>query len=1346
MAGYEDTRQKIISTLMGRPVGTEIQPENHQDYALNMLDYIRSLELIATSTLIGVAESNTTPVQPNSSRVCYIAGVAQNQTVVFENFIDENGNPISVTTGDMEGFFIILLWNTQYWSAQTFSTNIISQSESATFYYRYNIRKTYASIALMNADVSSPIGTDGKYIKVGDIVTVVNSTTPSENGIYSYEGATDGWKYQSSFNFQLSQTTGSDPNVAMSQLAVSTELSYINTLIDKKKTENSTPTAVWRFLNFANNLGEVWVYFDVPDNTSSFIWYDGNTYKGGIAAKKWVKIDTTNVSKFRVYLKTSTNCQVTLKVIKQSVIQDFLKSYCDDTALSISDARIDNALNSVLSIDQNKTQLSTDTYFNFSFSGNFKKGTKITILLTSSDNSDVFQVATLYKANGIWKSFVNAVTFNGSLVTNIIPEDCTNIVLQKNPYQKTNDFTYHVVCNVYNGVNNVIGNLYDIIIYNASVSSNANNINSQNIQANIESIGLPIRLHGSLRNGTGVFVKGTGIINPLNVTCRIHMYPGDIIHAKWSAAYWTPASFEDMNGNVTVVSSLTGYNGEGEYTAVSEGYFMVWSASGVVDCWKTNIINKNETNWKHSVDSSLESILTNVETIQADLDDVQFSLSKIDSTLTEKIIIAENQITNYSGSYTNARPFNILLTDVIITKGILPSNILFSFSVENRTLTSGFIEWVDENGVIHDDSISSVLKSQEGNLYNYEFPLISKPGAVIYRVLIQVSGTASPSTPHIFTLKEVSYQDYIDVKQLKNLSPDTVVNYIRNGYNFMNHIVVKKDGTGDFTTIQDAINSITDASPAKQYDIQVWDDYEITDLTELFLVGSPNQKNTNVNPTSSVALVITKNWVNIRGMKGGGNILYIESPSDLSSASFQNIQTIYPMGNVIIDNFYVGIKGGRYAIHQESGGSKNHPDYHAHTIYMNLIIEHKGNESYANGNGWTSTMAQANGTTSGLKQTYINCKWISANNIPFYAHTNSDFDEPNEQTMINCSMICTKPGVKISEITSYWGDIGSGQKSVMKFIGCSIPRFNAGGYGGTRGTETTNELRVKYGYNGGSIFQGYSNAPMAVSLGSKPVLTFAAVNNNIPVKVIGGTAYDLIWGKTWKTIKESLTNKCFTFGSIRMSEAQAWASNSQVFCLPFYLGNCVSSPKTLILEVGEQQYTITFNKNYMTSDGSSYDWSTIPAVSNSQVIADINSSNPTVFQAYFNSPLSEVFTFEDCMELGINVDSVAWTSGKCLVRSLLGHQNWKLSQDGDMVEGIAGEFLAPSVANVGDNPCGKILYPTKSYFPISLFGLSGVTAGNLYKAGADGTLVITTNRSEASFVAVDSGYLIGIRR
>lgn len=566
------------------------------------------------------------------------------------------------------------------------------------------------------------------------------------------------------------------------------------------------------------------------------------------------------------------------------------------------------------------------------------------------------------------------------------------------------------------------------------------------------------------------------------------------------------------------------------------------------------------------------------------------------------------------------------------------------------------------------------------------------------------------------------------------------------GYSAMTPITVKKDGTGNFTTIQEAINSITDASISKQYDIQVYDDWEVYDLKELWRVNDIKNKNQEDNPTVTVALVTTKNYVHIRGMKGGGNKLYVESPNNLASDSFQRIQTIYPMGNCIINNFYVGIKGGRYAIHQESGGSKTHLDYHAHTIYMNLVVEHKGNESYPNGSGWTSTMAQANGTTSGLKQTYINCKWISALPTPFYTHTNSEFDEPNEQTMINCSMICTKQNVKIGDLGPYWGDIGSGQKSIMKFVGCSIPRFNMGGYGGTRGEETTNNVRVKYGQNGGSIIQGQGNTPMAVSVGYKPVLTFNAVDNNVPLKVTGGTAYDLIWGSTWETIKESAASQCYAFGSIRLAAALSWAKNSQVFCLAYYLGNCAASPKTLTLEVGSTSYTITFNKNYMTADGSAYSWNTVPAISDSQIIADINAVNPTVFKANFNSPLAEVFTFEDCMELGINIDTSAWTAGKCLVRNLYGHQNWKLAQDGDIVEGVAGEFLAPSVANVGDNPCGKILYPTKSYFPVSLFGLSGVTAGNLYKAGADGTLVLTTDRSEASFVAVDSGYLFGIRR
>ena len=187
MAGYDDTYNMIISTLMGRPNGTEIQPENHQAFALNMLEYIRSLELLANAPFIGVATPTTQPVQPDDTRACYIAGVAQDRTTIFQNFRDMNGDPISITNGEMEACLVIFVWNAQYWSAETVPTNIISSADQAYFFYNLTIRKTYDSVSAMNADVSAPVGNDGKYIKVGEIVSVHNEDDPTEDAIYSWE-------------------------------------------------------------------------------------------------------------------------------------------------------------------------------------------------------------------------------------------------------------------------------------------------------------------------------------------------------------------------------------------------------------------------------------------------------------------------------------------------------------------------------------------------------------------------------------------------------------------------------------------------------------------------------------------------------------------------------------------------------------------------------------------------------------------------------------------------------------------------------------------------------------------------------------------------------------------------------------------------------------------------------------------------------------------------------------------------------------------------------------------------------------------------------------------------------
>ena len=185
--GYEDTRQKILSTLMQRPNGTEIQPDNHQDFALSLLEYVRSVELISGSTLIGVAYEDTIPVQSNTANEAYVAGVAQQRTATYENFRDKYGEPISVTTGEMEAKLVILTWNRQYWEKQEISANIISQADEAFFFYALTIRKTYSSKAVMQADVISPIGNNGKTIKQGEVVSVHNESNESEDAVYSYE-------------------------------------------------------------------------------------------------------------------------------------------------------------------------------------------------------------------------------------------------------------------------------------------------------------------------------------------------------------------------------------------------------------------------------------------------------------------------------------------------------------------------------------------------------------------------------------------------------------------------------------------------------------------------------------------------------------------------------------------------------------------------------------------------------------------------------------------------------------------------------------------------------------------------------------------------------------------------------------------------------------------------------------------------------------------------------------------------------------------------------------------------------------------------------------------------------
>jgi len=554
------------------------------------------------------------------------------------------------------------------------------------------------------------------------------------------------------------------------------------------------------------------------------------------------------------------------------------------------------------------------------------------------------------------------------------------------------------------------------------------------------------------------------------------------------------------------------------------------------------------------------------------------------------------------------------------------------------------------------------------------------------------------------------------------------------GYSAMKPVKVKKDGTGDFTTIQQAVNSITDAAVNRQYDVQVYDDFDITDLTQLWLVNNPTAHNASAtNPAAPIALVVTKNWVHIRGM-GSPKRLYIESPKTLAANSFQQVQTIYPKGNVIINNFYVGIKGGRYAIHQESGGSKTSDDYHSTTVYRNLRIEHKGNRTADGYNSkWASVMAQANGTTSGLKMIYVNCEWVTVDTaVPYYSHSNADFDEPNELAFINCRML-TKGAFSMGTINPYWGDIGSGQKSTVKIIGCNFGKFSIGN--SIRSTETALTAANKWDC-GGAYLEGYGNTPFVANTERPDVLCFKTVKNDVDIRVTGGTAKDSIFGGPLAEQAGAADAPGLAWGEIRVEEPGASLGASQIFNLPYRLGNCASAPKTLIITVGGTDYTITFNKNYMTAGGSAYSWNTVPALSCSSILADINAAFPAVFTCGRGEQL-QTYSFVDCMEKGVNLSAATLKLNKGVVRdnSVNTYNAWRLSQPGEKAEGIVGQRINP--LKNGNCSEGNIVLTRKTLIPASILGLS-VTGGKFYTCSADGTFVETAAPSEATFVAMDN--------
>ena len=131
---YNDVRKLIIQTLEERPEGTKVEVPNQQNYELALLDYVQQLETTMSTSMVGIADAETEPIEPPSARVAYLSQVGVKSTVTYKNFVDAQLNPLVVTTDESHVAFVTLFWNTNYWQLKAVMIPVIAGSSGTMDY------------------------------------------------------------------------------------------------------------------------------------------------------------------------------------------------------------------------------------------------------------------------------------------------------------------------------------------------------------------------------------------------------------------------------------------------------------------------------------------------------------------------------------------------------------------------------------------------------------------------------------------------------------------------------------------------------------------------------------------------------------------------------------------------------------------------------------------------------------------------------------------------------------------------------------------------------------------------------------------------------------------------------------------------------------------------------------------------------------------------------------------------------------------------------------------------------------------------------------------------------------
>lgn len=429
------------------------------------------------------------------------------------------------------------------------------------------------------------------------------------------------------------------------------------------------------------------------------------------------------------------------------------------------------------------------------------------------------------------------------------------------------------------------------------------------------------------------------------------------------------------------------------------------------------------------------------------------------------------------------------------------------------------------------------------------------------RVIVNTN-TSSESYPTPVVYRKSKLSSVNETAALANANKESIE---RVSGNQVIYVDVKKDGTGHFASIQQAIDSITDASPSKRYEIRIYDDWYFAN-SDLF------------NFHSGPCAILTKDYINLVGMNGVRRICYL--PTNMNDTT---CQVMWWQGNCNLKNLHIKIRNSRYAVH--CTGNDNHP-FGVVREAENCIFEHGGCDDYG---VYNQVIAMGLDISDGEHTTFRGCTFI-ANKTGIWGHANAGDSKDVVFTYENCKFLCRE-----SSITH--AVLNENNKFSLFVNNCILS------------APVKTELE-NFVYSGGYADVNINDInPISAHIyGCNEFLFSCEVVNKLTIKSpenvsivsVGGTAKDFIFGNIFSERKGKNGLRGIVSGSIYCPHDK----NTYVTSLGNRLGDCSENNKTLTIVLSNGiSKTYTFDENYGT-----YKSMESPNFTNAEILSSLNAS------------------------------------------------------------------------------------------------------------------------------------------